>query len=105
MTPVLLEGMKKVHGSAVAEPVAPTPEQEAAIWKSTKASFDEMFHGAGSELGEPTYADFALAGTFWCFRSVFGRDSKEWEVVSTEWAGGRIGKVLEVIEGYESMQT
>ncbi|EEB97616.1 hypothetical protein MPER_03031, partial [Moniliophthora perniciosa FA553] len=60
MTPVLLEGMKNVHGSAVAEPVAPTPEQEAAIWKSTKASFDEMFHGAGSEdLGEPpTYADF-----------------------------------------------
>ncbi|KAI3601470.1 hypothetical protein WG66_002600 [Moniliophthora roreri] len=105
MTPVLIEGMRKVHGSAVADPVVPTPEQEAAIWRSTRASFDEMYHDADLEdLGEPTYASFALAGTFWCFRSVFGRDSKEWKEVSTVWAGGRIGKVLEVIEGYESMQ-
>ncbi|ESK86991.1 hypothetical protein Moror_10921 [Moniliophthora roreri MCA 2997] len=102
LTPVLLEGQRKVYGDAAASLVL-TPEQETAIWESTKASFDEIYRDV-EELREPTYADFALASMFWAVRMTFGRDSTQWKEVSTEWARGRIGKVSDVVEGYESTQ-
>ena len=50
---------------------------------------------------EPTFADEELGATLLVIKLVMGADSKEWELLSSKWHGGRWGKYLKWLENYE----
>ncbi|KAF9047037.1 hypothetical protein BDZ89DRAFT_1099211 [Hymenopellis radicata] len=52
---------------------------------------------------KPSFADFAIAASIRPIRLLWGAESKEWQAV-TSWQGGKWGKLMKALEGYETVQ-
>ncbi|KAK7041655.1 hypothetical protein VNI00_009262 [Paramarasmius palmivorus] len=107
MSQQLVDGQKKAYGEAAVS-WALTPEQEAAAWKETRLNFYQMeawyaegkLYIMGDEL---SHGDFTIAAMLWWIKEFAGSDTTEWAEASS-WAGGRAGKLMDVIEGLDNMQ-
>ncbi|KAF9047056.1 hypothetical protein BDZ89DRAFT_24836 [Hymenopellis radicata] len=85
-------------------PLDPSPEQ----WTKAETTMGGVAKWIGDDStfvsGEkPSFADFAIAASIRPIRLLWGAESKEWQAV-TSWQGGKWGKLMKALEGYETVQ-